>query len=169
MPSWLQKIYESKALGQHHYIPLDLFTLLSVFQKQDRVHKRPFDKTQAFPTYLSLSLCLSVSLSPLSLLCLSSCACNFSARLNNISFHHLPLFPNVWEETRIKTIQSPIQGQKTWPANRALSLDSRPTMLSCDCSSISKPCRVRLRSLTSVLVVWMVSVLAATSLDNVVD
>lgn len=43
------------------------------------------------------------------------------------------------------------------------------TMLSCDCSSISRPCRVRRRSLISVLDVWMVSVLMATSLVRATD
>ena len=37
-------------------------------------------------------------------------------------------------------------------------------MLSCDCSSISSPCIVRLRSVISVLLVWIISVLEATSL-----
>lgn len=43
------------------------------------------------------------------------------------------------------------------------------TMLSCDCSSISRPCSVRRRSLISVLDVWMDSVLMATSLVRVAD
>lgn len=43
------------------------------------------------------------------------------------------------------------------------------TMLSCDCSSISRPCSVRRRSLISVLDVWMVSVLMATSLVRATD
>lgn len=42
-------------------------------------------------------------------------------------------------------------------------------MLSCDCSSISRPCSVRRRSLISVLDVWMDSVLMATSLVRVAD
>lgn len=38
------------------------------------------------------------------------------------------------------------------------------TRLSCDCSSISRPCKVRRRSVISVLDVWRDSVLVATSL-----
>lgn len=38
------------------------------------------------------------------------------------------------------------------------------TMLSCDCSSISRLCSIRLRSVISDFVVWRTSVLATTSL-----